>query len=97
MEKKFLGMLPPNSIVPLETFFPLSSLYVYDEKKGTFKVISFYAKRARGLLARYVIQNQIKHPQGLSEFNLEGYQYDPERSSLEAPVFIRFEKDRSKK
>ena len=77
--------------------FALCSPIFLDEKKGTFKVISFYAKRARGLLARYVIQNQIKDPHHLVDFNLEGYQYDAERSTLEEPVFIRFSQNIPKK
>ena len=73
--------------------FALCSPIFLDEKKGIFKVISFYAKRARGLLARYVIQNQIRDPHHLIEFNLEGYEYDSERSTLEEPVFIRWSKN----
>ena len=85
------------SIRPKTPPFSICSPLFLDEKKGQFKVISFYAKKARGLLARYVIQNQLQDPAQLIDFNLAGYQYDAEQSSLETPVFIRFEKDVPKK
>ena len=44
-----------------------------DEKNGTFKVISFFAKQARGLMARYIILNRITTPAKLKKFNLAGY------------------------
>ncbi len=46
-----------------------------DEKNGTFKVISFFAKQARGLMARYIILNRITTPAKLKKFNLAGYAY----------------------
>ncbi len=60
-----------------------------DSKDGKFKVISFYAKRARGLMARFVLENQIKRPIDLKKFNAEGYSYNSELSSTEKPVFQR--------
>lgn len=60
-----------------------------DYKGGQYKIISFFAKRARGLMARYAVQNQIKHPDGLQGFNLDGYAYAPAASSPERLVFRR--------
>ena len=60
-----------------------------DEKAGSYKVVSFYAKRARGLMARYVIQNRINTPDKLVGFNLEGYEYVPDVSSADKLVFRR--------
>lgn len=60
-----------------------------DEKAGTYKIISFYAKRARGLMARYVIENQINTPDKLTGFNLDGYAFAPEVSSADKLVFRR--------
>ena len=54
-----------------------------------YKIISFYAKKARGLMARWIIQNQIKDFEKLSEFNLDGYYYSEEVSSATEPVFLR--------
>ena len=60
-----------------------------DEKNGTFKIISFYAKKARGLMARYLIQNRITKHKELLAFNLNGYRYDKTLSTPTEPVFIR--------
>lgn len=50
-----------------------------DEKGGKFKVISFYAKKARGLMSRFIIQNQLTKPEQLKDFNLEGYFLEEEK------------------
>jgi cytoplasmic iron level regulating protein YaaA (DUF328/UPF0246 family) len=63
-----------------------------DEKNGTFKVISFYAKRARGLMTRYIISNRITNPEDLAGFAAEGYYFEPQMSSSNNPVFIRLQK-----
>jgi cytoplasmic iron level regulating protein YaaA (DUF328/UPF0246 family) len=60
-----------------------------DEKDGKFKIISFYAKRARGLMARYIVENVIDMPKGIEGFNLEGYKYVPKESTPSKPVFRR--------
>ena len=44
-----------------------------DQKNGEYKVISFFAKKARGMMARYIIQNRINEPEGLQGFDYEGY------------------------
>jgi uncharacterized protein len=60
-----------------------------DFKGGKYKIISFNAKRARGLMARYAIQHRITHPEGLLGFDLEGYAYDPQVSEPDRLVFRR--------
>ncbi|MDO4434441.1 MAG: peroxide stress protein YaaA [Alysiella sp.] len=60
-----------------------------DEKDGKYKVISFYAKRARGLMVRYAAQNQIENVEQLKNFDLEGYQYCEAASSENEWVFRR--------
>jgi cytoplasmic iron level regulating protein YaaA (DUF328/UPF0246 family) len=60
-----------------------------DHKNGQFKIISFFAKRARGLMARFAIQHQLKTPQALQNFNLEGYAFAPSVSSDDTLVFRR--------
>ena len=60
-----------------------------DGKNGAWKVISFHAKRARGLMARYVIMNKITKPQGLQKFDLEGYAFAPDVSTEDKLVFRR--------
>ncbi len=64
-----------------------------DLKNGQYKIISFYAKRARGLMSRFVIQERIEKPEKLKGFDLEGYRYDSERSKPDHLVFIREPED----
>ena len=60
-----------------------------DFKGGKYKIISFNAKRARGLMARYAVQNKINHPEGLQGFDVEGYNFDPAISEPDRLVFRR--------
>ncbi|MFT7724430.1 MAG: peroxide stress protein YaaA [Roseateles sp.] len=60
-----------------------------DWKNGGYKVISFFAKRARGLMARFAIQQRLETPEGLRAFDLDGYRLAPEASSPERLVFRR--------
>ncbi len=60
-----------------------------DFKNGQYKIISFFAKRARGLMARYAIQHQVKTPKALQNFNSEGYAFEPSASSDDTLVFRR--------
>jgi len=60
-----------------------------DWKAGTWKVISFHAKRARGLMVRYAITQQIDDPEGLRGFDSEGYSWDAAASSENKLVFRR--------
>lgn len=62
-----------------------------DEKNGKFKVISFYAKKARGMMCRFIIDNKITQPEKLTEFDKEGYFYDAQRSTENEWVFCRHE------
>ena len=61
-----------------------------DFKNGTLKMISFYAKKARGMMARYMLDKENVTAETLLGFNYEGYSYSEKytESSL-APVFIR--------
>ncbi|WXL24870.1 peroxide stress protein YaaA [Ectopseudomonas mendocina] len=60
-----------------------------DLKNGQYKIISFYAKKARGLMARYVIKERLTNPEKLKDFNLDGYYYSPEQSKPDSLVFLR--------
>ena len=62
-----------------------------DQKNGQYKIISFYAKKARGLMDRYVIKERLRDPEGLKDFNLDGYRFDPASSSATPLVFLRDE------
>jgi uncharacterized protein len=63
---------------------------VFEEwKPGGWKVISFPAKKARGLMARYAIMHRVETPRRLENFNLGGYAFDPAASQPERLVFRR--------
>jgi uncharacterized protein len=58
-------------------------------KDGHARVLSFYAKKARGMMARFAIENRIKQPEGLKDFAAEGYRLDVEASKADNYVFTR--------
>jgi len=60
-----------------------------DYKNGVYKIISFNAKRARGLMARFAIETKAKTPAALKKFNVEGYAFAAEESSEDKLVFRR--------
>jgi len=60
-----------------------------DQKNGTFKVISFYAKKARGMMADFIIRNRLKSVEDLKTFNTSGYQFDPTSSEGNTLTFLR--------
>ena len=68
---------------------PVYSPVFKDFKNGKYKIISFFAKKARGTMARFIIQNKIKNPSDLNKFNLDGYKYSKKDSSEFSPVFLR--------
>lgn len=64
-----------------------------EERGGTAKVVSFFAKRARGAMARHVIENRLTDPADLEGFAAGGYAFDPGRSTPDGPVFVRSRPD----
>ena len=58
-------------------------------KNGTYKTIAIYAKKARGLMSRFIIDNKIQKPENLKAFNLESYSFDNNLSDDYNYVFIR--------
>ncbi|SAI73907.1 Protein of uncharacterised function (DUF328) [Bordetella ansorpii] len=60
-----------------------------DWKNGAWKIISFHAKRARGLMARYAIEHTVAKVEGLQGFDAEGYAYDASASTEDKLVFRR--------
>ena len=77
---------------PKELDCPVIAPVFQDAKDGKYKIISFYAKRARGLMARYVVENRITDPADLKGFNLDGYKYYAAESKVDKPVFRRAER-----
>jgi len=60
-----------------------------DYKNGQYKIISFFAKQARGLMARYIVQKRLDTPAKLKKFNSAGYAFAPEVSNADRLVFRR--------
>jgi cytoplasmic iron level regulating protein YaaA (DUF328/UPF0246 family) len=60
-----------------------------EDREGEGRTISFFAKRARGAMARFVIDRRITDPVGLRDFDAMGYRFDPATSTPDAPVFRR--------
>jgi len=58
-------------------------------KNGDYKVVMVYAKKARGLMARYIVKNNISNPEELKSFNIDGYRFDENLSSENDWVFTR--------
>jgi cytoplasmic iron level regulating protein YaaA (DUF328/UPF0246 family) len=62
-----------------------------DYKNGKYKIISFYAKKARGLMSAYVIKQQLENVEDLKNFDTDGYSYNSAMSSAREWVFTRKE------
>jgi cytoplasmic iron level regulating protein YaaA (DUF328/UPF0246 family) len=60
-----------------------------DWKNGELKIISFFAKKARGMMARFIIINRIENENDINNFNLGGYNYESKLSTPLEPVFTR--------
>ncbi|MCW4153554.1 peroxide stress protein YaaA [Halomonas sp. 18H] len=65
-----------------------------DEKNGQYKIISFYAKKARGLMAAWMIQQRLDDAEALKDFDVAGYRYNAAMSEGNTLVFCRDERDR---
>jgi len=62
-----------------------------DAKNGQYKIISFYAKKARGLMSRYIIDHKIQQPEQIKAFDTGGYQFSESQSIDDEWVFLRNE------
>lgn len=62
-----------------------------DKKNGQYKIISFFAKKARGMMSAYIIQNRISDPEAIKAFNVAGYSFNPALSKGNDWVFTREE------
>jgi len=71
---------------------PLIEPVFKDEKESGYKVISFFAKKARGAMARYLVENKATRAEDLADFVGLGYKYSKKESKEGRPVFLRTEK-----
>ena len=60
-----------------------------EDKSGTLKIVSFFAKKARGAMARFIIQRRLSTPETLRDFDSGGYKFRPNLSTPDKPVFVR--------
>jgi cytoplasmic iron level regulating protein YaaA (DUF328/UPF0246 family) len=60
-----------------------------DRVRDEYRVVSFFAKRARGMMARFIIERRCRKPSDLVAFDSAGYRYDAAQSTPLAPVFLR--------
>ena len=67
---------------------PVTHVEFKDRSQTGFKVMSFYAKKARGMMARYILENNITDLNGVCSFDSDGYFFDKENSTEEKLVFL---------
>ena len=78
-----------KAVKPKTLAAPVITPVFEDWKGGRYKIISFHAKRARGLMARYAVENRIAEPEALKAFDVEGYAFDANASNDSTYVFRR--------
>lgn len=78
-----------KSVKPKLLDAPVITPVFEDWKGGRYKIISFHAKRARGLMARYAVENRVDAPEALKDFAAESYAFDAEASNDSTYVFRR--------
>lgn len=62
-----------------------------DFSNGQYKIVSFFAKKARGLMSAWILRNRLKKPEDLLAFDVDGYCYSAKDSTADSPVFLRRE------
>ena len=81
-----------EAVLQLNLANPVIDIEFLDASKGDYKILSFFAKKARGMMANYIVQNRLNDWKELKDFNLAGYYYDPSRSKERKLVFLRDKK-----
>ncbi len=82
--QEYFGAVAPKAL-KLRVITPV----FIEMKKGEPKIVSFFAKKARGAMARYIIQHRLTDPESLKEFDTGGYAYQPDMSDGDRLVFLR--------
>jgi cytoplasmic iron level regulating protein YaaA (DUF328/UPF0246 family) len=78
-----------KSVKPAKLDCPVITPVFEEWKGGGYKIVSFFAKRARGLMARYAIEHKLTSPEQLKDFDSEGYGFDTKASNQQRYVFRR--------
>ena len=66
----------------------ITPAFMEDKGQGP-KIVSFYAKKARGAMARFMVQNRLTDPKSILDFDAGGYAFQPDLSTADKPVFVR--------
>ena len=82
--QEYFGAVDPNALT-LKVITPV----FMEDKTGGPKIVSFFAKKARGAMARFIIQNRLTNPESLLDFDIGGYAYNADLSETDRPVFTR--------
>ncbi|MEO9574422.1 MAG: peroxide stress protein YaaA [Tateyamaria sp.] len=82
--QEYFGAVPQKALKPRV----ITPVFMEDKGAGP-KIVSFFAKRARGAMARHVVQNQVRDLDGLRAFETDGYRYQPNASDEQRLVFVR--------
>lgn len=82
--KEYFAALAPSAL-RLRVITPV----FLEERAGEAKIVSFYAKKARGAMARFICENRLSDPAALRDFDAGGYRFAPDRSTPDRPVFRR--------
>lgn len=82
--QEYFGAVKPDAL-NLRVITPV----FMEEKPDGPKVVSFFAKQARGAMARFIIQRRLTDPESLTEFDTGGYRHRPDLSEPDKPVFVR--------
>lgn len=78
-----------RAVKPKQLSSPIVTPIFKDNRGNGYKVMAVYAKKARGLMTRFIIENKLTKPDDLQAFNDEGYYYNATLSKKEQPVFTR--------
>jgi cytoplasmic iron level regulating protein YaaA (DUF328/UPF0246 family) len=78
-----------NAVNPKRLPGPVVTPAFKEVRDGKARMLSFFAKRARGLMARYMVRHRIDRPEGLKDFDVDGYRYDPSLSTDTMWTFTR--------
>lgn len=80
-----------NSVQPAKLDARIITPVFRDEKNGVYKIISFFAKKARGMMSRYIIHHQLTDPEAIKRFDVAGYRFSAADSGADEWVFTRAE------
>ena len=74
-----------TSLLPARLITPIFK----DYSKGSYKVLSFFAKKARGAMASFIVQNRISKPEDLKDFDMDGYKFNSDLTINNQWIFTR--------